>query len=65
MEGIQTQKAPPIPAFANLTPGAHPRRAFLSEAVSPMHEVRFLPTIICFCIGAVAPLAMVGWILLR
>jgi hypothetical protein len=29
------------------------------------HEVRFLPTIICFCIGAVAPLAMVGWILLR
>jgi hypothetical protein len=48
-----------------LTPGAHPRRAFLSEAVSPMHEVRFLPTIICFCIGAVAPLAMVGWMLLR
>jgi len=26
-----------------------------------MHEVGFLLTIICFCIGAVAPLAMVGW----
>jgi len=22
-------------------------------------------TIICFCIGAVAPIAMVGWVLLR
>jgi hypothetical protein len=28
-------------------------------------EIRLVSTIICFCIGAVAPIAMVGWVLLR
>jgi hypothetical protein len=30
-----------------------------------LREIRLVSTIICFCIGTVAPIAMVGWVLLR
>ena len=53
----------PHPCLRKLAARRPSAPGLLSQAVSPMHQVRFLQTIICFCIGAVAPLAMVGWIL--
>jgi len=44
--------------------GAHPAPGLFVGRFT--HARGSLPSdIICFCIGAVAPLAMVGWMLLR
>jgi hypothetical protein len=37
----------------------------IAAAVRALREIRLVSTIICFCIGTVAPIAMVGWVLLR
>jgi hypothetical protein len=33
--------------------------------VRAFREIRLVSTIICFWVGTVAPIAMVGWVLLR